>query len=156
MSPDQTQTPSLFEKIGPERLRAVIVEFYERVFADVMIGFHFAGKDKQRLIEKEYELAARMLGASHVPYTGMPMREAHAKHGILGGQFDRRRKILEDVLIAQGVDAEVREAWIEHTNAMRSQITADKGSDCNQAQNPVDLRAHATGDSTAPITLKKR
>ncbi len=146
--------PSLFEKIGPERLRAVIVEFYERVFADVMIGFHFAGKDKQRLIEKEYELAARMLGASHVAYTGMTMREAHAKHAILGGQFDRRRKILEDVLVAQGVDAEVREAWIDHTNAMRDQITPDKDSNCNSEA--VAVRTHVHGDSTAPLKLGKR
>jgi hemoglobin len=144
---------SLFDKIGPEKLRAVIVDFYDRVFADVMIGFHFAGKDKQRLIDKEYELAARMLGAP-IPYTGMTMREAHAKHGILGGQFDRRRKILEDVLEAHGIDAEVRATWIDHTNAMRSQITADKDSNCNTEQNPV--RAHAPGDSTAPLSLRKR
>ncbi len=144
---------SLFDRIGPERLRAVIVEFYDRVFADVMIGFHFAGKDKQRLIDKEYELAARMLGAS-IPYTGMTMREAHAKHAILGGQFDRRRKILEDVLLAHGVDPEVRATWIDHTNAMRAQITADRGSECDH--DAAALRTHVTGDSTAPLPLRKR
>jgi hemoglobin len=146
---------TLFDKIGPERLRAVIVEFYDRVFADVMIGFHFAGKDKQRLIDKEYELAARMLGASHIPYTGKPMREVHAGHAILGGQFDRRRKILEDVLIAQGVDAEVRETWIAHTNAMRAQITPDKDSNCNR-EPAKDPGVHVDGDSTAPLQLRKR
>ena len=149
-----SRVPSLFDRIGPERLRAVIVEFYERVFADVMIGFHFAGKDKQRLIDKEYELAARMLGASHIAYTGMTMREAHARHAILGGQFDRRRKLLEDVLIAHGVDAEVRAAWIDHTNAMRDQITADPDSNCNSEQ--AAARTHVAGDSTAPLKLRKR
>ena len=143
----------LFDKIGPERLRAVIVDFYDRVFADVMIGFHFAGKDKARLIEKEYELAARMLGA-RIPYTGMTMREAHAKHAILGAQFDRRRKILEDVLEAHGIDPDVRAAWIDHTNAMRAQITADKGSECNHEA--AALRTHVAGDSTAPLPLRKR
>ena len=147
---------SMFDKIGPEKLRAVIVDFYDRVFADVMIGFHFAGKDKQRLIDKEFELAARMLGASHIEYTGKTMREAHAKHAILGGQFDRRRKILEDVLEAHGIDPEVRAQWIDHTNAMRSQITADKDSNCNSEQAAANVRAHAPGDSTAPLTLRKR
>jgi hypothetical protein len=95
-----------------------------------------------------------MLGASHIPYTGMSMREAHAKHAILGGQFDRRRKILEDVLIAQGVDDEVREAWIGHTNAMRDQITPDKDSNCNSEA--AVARTHVVGDSTAPLKLGKR
>lgn len=144
---------SLFEKIGPERLRAVIVDFYDRVFADVMIGFLFAGKDKARLIEKEYELAARMLGHP-MPYTGRTMRDAHAKVPILGGHFDRRRKILEDVLEAHGVDPDVRAAWIDHTNAMRAQITADKGSECDH--DAAAARAHVAGDSTAPLPLRKR
>jgi hemoglobin len=153
-SPSENDSQRLFDKIGPERLRAVIVDFYDRVFADVMIGFHFAGKDKQRLIQKEYELAARMLGAAHIPYTGMTMHEAHAKHGILGGQFDRRRKILEDVLDAHDIDPEVRAQWIEHTNAMRSQITPDKSSECNQDAPPA--RPHVAGDATAPLPLRKR
>jgi hemoglobin len=145
---------TLFDKIGPERLRAVVVDFYDRVFADVMIGFHFAGKDKQRLIDTVFELAARMLGAAHIPYTGMTMRDAHARHGILGGLFDRRRKILEDVLEAHAIDPEVRATWIDHTNAMRSQITADAGSDCKHEANVP--QTHVAGDSTAPLPLRKR
>ena len=147
-------TSSLFDKIGAERLRAVIVDFYDRVFADVMIGFHFAGKDKQRLIDKEYELAARMLGAAHVEYTGMTMREAHAKHAILGGQFDRRLQLLKNVLAAHAIDADVVETWVDHTNAMRSQITADQGSECDHEA--AALRTHVAGDSTAPLPLRKR
>jgi hemoglobin len=146
---------SLFEKIGPERLRAVVVEFYDRVFADVMIGFMFTGKDKQRLIDKEFELAARMLGAAHIEYTGKTMREAHARHAILGGQFDRRLQILKNVLADHAVDPDVQAAWIDHTNAMRSQITADRGSECDHDAAEA-LRTHVAGDSTAPLPLRKR
>lgn len=120
----------LFDKIGAEALRAVLVDFYDRVFADVMIGFLFVGKDKQRLIDKEYELAARMLGAD-VEYTGRPIREAHAASPILGGHFERRRQILEDVLADHGVDPEVRAAWVKHTLALRSQVTKDRGTECD-------------------------
>jgi len=144
---------SLFDQIGPERLRAVVVDFYDRVFSDVMIGFHFTGKDKARLIEKEYELAARMLGAD-IPYTGRTMREVHGRIQILGGQFDRRLQILKDTLAAHAVDPEVQSTWIDHTNAMRSQITADRGSECDH--DAAALRTHVPGDSTAPLTLKKR
>lgn len=144
---------ALFDKIGPERLRAVVADFYDHIFSDVMIGFMFAGKDKARLIEKEYELAARMLGAP-IAYTGKTMREAHARHAILGGQFDRRLQILKNVLAAHAIDPEVQATWIDHTNAMRSQITADRGSECDH--DAAAARTHVAGDSTAPLPLRKR
>ena len=73
-----------FDKIGEAKLRAVLADFYDRVFADVMIGFMFQGKDKQHLIDREYEMTAKMLGAQ-VAYAGRPMRTAHAAHTIFGG-----------------------------------------------------------------------
>ena len=132
MASDRTaSTPpiKLFDVIGIDGLRAVITEFYRRVFDDVMIGFLFAGKDQRRLIDKEVEFTARLLGAD-MPYTGKPLRAAHAPHRIFGGQFERRLQILRDAMEAHAVDAEVQRVWIEHTNALRAQITADPGSDC--------------------------
>jgi hemoglobin len=121
----------LYDKIGGEALRAVIADFYDRVFADPMIGFLFAGKNKHRLIQKEWEMTARMLGASEVPYTGRSMPEAHARSPILGGHFERRLHILEETLAAHAVDPEVRRVWLDHTRALRPQVTADRGSECD-------------------------
>lgn len=121
---------SVYDKIGPDALRAVITDFYRRLFDDVMIGFMFIGKDRRRLIEKEIELTARFLGAD-VRYTGRPIREAHARVPIMGGHFDRRSKILEETLAAHGVDPEVREVWMRHTHALREQVTADPTGACN-------------------------
>jgi hemoglobin len=117
---------TLFEKIGADTLRAVITDFYERVFADVMIGYMFTGKDKQRLIDKEWELTARFLGGA-APYTGKSMRDAHAALQIFGGQFDRRLQILKNVLRDHRVDAEVAQAWIDHQLALRDHVV---GGDC--------------------------
>ncbi len=122
---------TLFEQIGGDALRRVIEDFYDRVFRDVMIGFLFVGKDRARLVDKEWELAARMLGSTEIRYTGRPIREAHAKVPILGGHFDRRTKILEETLDDHGVPPEVRDAWLGHTRALRSQVTADVGSECD-------------------------
>jgi hemoglobin len=121
---------SPYDKIGPDKLRAVITDFYARLFDDVMIGFLFRGKERQRLIDKEIELTARFLG-SDVRYTGRPMRAAHARVPIMGGHFDRRRKILEETLADHDVDPEVRETWLRHTNALREQVTADPTGACN-------------------------
>ena len=120
----------LFDKIGGEALRAVITDFYDRIFPDVMIGFLFHGKDKQRLIDKEWEFTANMLGAD-VKYTGKPIRAAHAASPILGGHFERRLQLLKNVLADHDIDSEVREAWIGHTVALRAQVTGDKGSECD-------------------------
>ena len=117
---------SLFDRIGGERLRAVITDFYDRVFADVMIGYMFTGRDKQRLIDMEWELTARFLG-SEQRYTGKPMRDAHAKLSIFGGQFDRRLQILKNTLRDHAVDDEVAQAWIDHQIALRDQVV---GGDC--------------------------
>src|SRR5262245_50178756 len=102
---------SLFDRIGDAELRRVLTDFYDRVFADVMIGFFFSGRDKARLIDKEWELTARLLGAD-VEYTGKPLREAHGAFPIMGGHFDRRLRILEATLADHHVDPEVRDAWL--------------------------------------------
>ena len=124
---------TLFDQLGGDRLRAVIVDFYQRVFDDVMIGFLFVGKDRARLIDREWEMAARMLGAD-VRYQGRPLREAHARVPILGGHFDRRLQLLKDALAAHDVPVAVQDALVAHTVALRSQVTADPTSNCNHEQ----------------------
>ena len=121
---------TLFDRIGGDALRRVLEDFYARVFADPMIGYMFAASNRHRLIQKEWELVARILGGE-TRYSGLPMREVHAGHAILGGHFARRQKLLEEVLEAHGVDPEVRAAWLEHNLALRPQVTGDRPTECN-------------------------
>lgn len=149
---------SLFDKIGGDKLRAVIADFYDRVFRDVMIGFMFQGKDKQHLIEREWEFAANFLGAPDVKYTGRPLRTAHANHTIFGGHFERRLQILREAMRDHAVDPDVQRSWIEHTNALRAQITRDKGSECKDTveDRPERALARADGNPDKPIKLGRR
>lgn len=137
---------ALFEAVGAERLRAMVVDFYDRVFADVMIGFLFAGKDRAQLVQREWELAARMLGGD-VAYTGRPIREAHRRVPILGGHFDRRLELWRQAMVDHALPAEAQEVLLRHNRALRSQVTADPTSDCNHNQT-----ANAT-EIAAPIGL---
>jgi hemoglobin len=121
--------PELFAQIGEAKLREVITDFYARVFGDVMIGFMFEGKNRQHLIDREYEFTANLLGGD-VKYTGRPMRTAHAQSPIFGGHFERRLQILRETLRDHGVAPAVQQVWIDHTLALRDQITRDKGSEC--------------------------
>ena len=104
----------------------------ERVFADVMIGFFFRDADRAHLVEKELELALGLLGSDR-PYTGRPLPEAHARHRIMGGQFDRRLQILRETMADHGLPDEVRAAWVRHTLALRPQVTRDAAGECRPA-----------------------
>lgn len=143
----------LFDKIGEAKLRAVLADFYGRVFGDVMIGFLFQGKDRQRLIDKEYEFTAQFLGAD-VKYTGRPMRTAHAQSPIFGGHFERRLQILRETLRDHAVDPDVVAAWVDHSLALRPQITSDKGSEC-ETTSKLPL-AGPDKDPDAPVKLGRK
>ncbi|MBA3540847.1 MAG: group 1 truncated hemoglobin [Deltaproteobacteria bacterium] len=144
-------------KITSDSLRTVVAEFYRRVFDDVMIGFMFSGKDRARLIQKEWELAAAMLGSPDVKYTGRPMRAAHAQHTIFGGQFERRLQILKDTMRDLAVDPDVQRVWIDHTLSLRAQITGDVGSECKDTGEADKLRlAREPAPPDKPIKLGRR
>ena len=122
---------SLFDELGGEPvLRKIIARFVDRVFDDVMIGFFFRKVSREHLAAREYEFAARHLGAD-VVYTGRPIAEAHAAHPIMGGQFMRRLKILDDTLLESGVPERVREHWLRHTESLRQMVTRDSGGRCD-------------------------
>ncbi len=122
---------SYFDEIGGEpALRAVIDEFVDRVFADIMIGFLFARANRERIKRFEYEHAAEFLGAE-VRYAGRHLAEAHKRHPIMGGHFGRRRQILKQTLERHGVPAHIREAWLAHQDALREQVTRDLVTQCN-------------------------
>jgi hemoglobin len=107
----------------------MVREFVDRVFDDVMIGFHFRDADRDRVHRHETELACVFLGGPE-EYTGRPIREAHSAHPITGGQFMRRWRILEDVLTEHEVPADIIERWREHTEARRHLVTGNAGSSC--------------------------
>lgn len=130
------ERPSNFERLGGEaRLRAIIDDFVERAFGDMMIGFFFRSASKARVKEKEYEHAAQWLGAD-VQYTGRPLRDAHGKHPIMGGQFNRRRRLLEQTLRDHGVDEVLISQWLAHQDSLRGEITQDALGQCNGDPGP--------------------
>ena len=122
-----------FEALGGEpALRAVIDRFVDRIFDDLMIGYLFRAADRARVKAKEYEFAARHLGAD-IAYTGRPLPEAHRAHRITGGQFMRRLQILKETLAELKVPSAVAERWVEHTLALQSDITDNALDQCDPA-----------------------
>jgi truncated hemoglobin YjbI len=127
---------TLFEQLGGEPvLRSIVGRFVDRIFADPMIGFFFRKASRDRVKEKEYELAAQHLGAA-VEYTGRPIQQVHAVHPIMGGQFARRLEILRQTLVEAGAPEAVIRHWIAHTENLRSMVTRDASGECIGASGP--------------------
>ena len=121
---------SNYQRIGgEEKLRAIIDLFVERVMDDSMIGFFFGKISRTRLKEFEFQHAAKWLGAD-IEYQGRELRDAHKSHPIMGGHFDRRKMILAKVLREKAVPEDIIEAWLAHTESLRSQITSQGAGEC--------------------------
>jgi truncated hemoglobin YjbI len=119
-----------YQLLGGEAvLRPLVEDFVRRMVGDAMIGYLFHGVDHPNLVERELELTARFLGADRA-YQGRPIKEAHARHRILGGQFDRRTQLLRETLRDYDVPPDVQQVWISHVERLRSQITAEKSGEC--------------------------
>jgi hemoglobin len=122
---------SAFERLGGEpALRAIIDDFVARVFDDAMIGFFFRGIEERRIRELEYQHAAEHLGGP-VRYRGRSLREAHSKHPIRGGHFDRRKQVLREALDDHGVPTDIRDAWLDHVESLRPEVTGDSAGRCD-------------------------
>ena len=121
-----SQQPSDFERLGGEPgLRRIIERFTEQVYKDAMIGFFFHGKDQDRITEMEYRHAAEYLGGP-VVYDGKPIAKAHQPLGIMGGQFMRRRKILENTLVELSVSPDIRDRWLAHVDSFANAVLGSR------------------------------
>ncbi|MEE2644961.1 MAG: group 1 truncated hemoglobin [Myxococcota bacterium] len=106
---------------GMAGLRELLTEFYRRVFRDPMIGYLFHGQDQSRLVEREVEWSARLLGAP-VHYQGRSMAEVHRQHPIRRGHFHRRNQILRVLLEERELPVELRERWLAHNEKLAAAI----------------------------------
>lgn len=130
---------SLFEELGGEpALRDIVDRFVDRMVEDVMIGFFFRNVDRATLKQREFEFAARHLGAP-VEYTGRPIDVAHRVHRIFDAQFNRRLVLLEQTLREQNAPERVREHWLAHTRALMPSVVAGP---CQGEAEGADDEAH--------------
>jgi hemoglobin len=139
-----------FDQLGGEPvLRSIVDRFVDRMFADTMIGFFFRKASRERVKDKEYELAAQLLGAP-VEYSGRPIQQVHAVHPIMGGQFARRLEILRSTLVEAGAPESVIRHWVAHTESLRSLVTRDGSGECIGSPAPARSRLPLTGQAGAP------
>jgi hemoglobin len=105
--------PTPYQRLGGDAgMLLILQEFYDRLYADLMVGFFFHPHDKQRLIQSQLHFMARALGGPD-RYQGPPIRAVHAALPIQAGHFHRRHQILRDTLRDLKVDEAAAAAWLE-------------------------------------------
>ena len=114
---------ALYSRMGGEpALEKILKDFYRRMSQDILIGYFFDGKDLDAIALKQKEFLLRAMGATEV-YTGKAPADAHSNlPKILRGHFDRRLRILEDTLRANGLNAEDIRIWVTFESAFREAI----------------------------------
>jgi truncated hemoglobin YjbI len=108
-------------RLSEEKLAQIIDTLITKMAKDMMIGFHFVKVDLSRLRELELQHARDALFGT-TSYEGRPIQQAHKAHRVFGGSFDRRIKLLSDILIAHEVDEDIRAYWIAHQQRFRAQV----------------------------------
>ena len=106
---------------GEAGVRPVIAALYDKLAADAMVGFLFAGKDIAAIVEHQLWFTARFLGGPD-RYGGRTMPEAHAELPLLPGHFDRRHKLLEETLAASSLPRHVIEEWLRIDEGLRPAV----------------------------------
>jgi truncated hemoglobin YjbI len=117
----------IFEAVGStERLLTILEDFYEKMARDTMIGFFFrephAKKTVKQIALQQHGFLLRAMGETKT-YAGKTPAQAHTElPPILPGHFDRRLKILREVLVEHGLPEEQIETWIQFESTFRDVV----------------------------------
>ena len=120
---------------GEDGVRKILRRLYEKMFADVMVGFLFAGKEIDVLVEHQTWFTARFLGGPQDKYTGRPLPEAHASLPLLPGHFDRRHHLLRETLAELSVPQHVVERWLEIDQQLKTAVLKSGAEARDRARN---------------------
>ena len=122
LSPD----PELWQALGgAEGLRAVLQDFYAKVFADPRLAPFFEGVRKEFVIDKQFSFLRSILTGSR-DYFGNHPRRAHSWMLISDELFDHRENLLEESLLSHGVDRETARRARELDEVFRQAIVKDR------------------------------
>lgn len=101
-------------------LREILIDFYDRVYADPLMMSFFAGFTRQRLVEKQYSFLHQVMTGNKVYFGNRPLR-AHHWMVISDALLDHREQIMRDCMRAHGVD----EKWIKRSMELEEYYRPD-------------------------------
>lgn len=109
---------------GSESLKKILLQFYQNLSQDILVGFFFTGRDLIQISNKQAEFMLNAAGLL-TAYSGKGPSTAHvALPPILSGHFDRRLVILRETLVAHHVPEPLVDQWIQFEESFRKIVVA--------------------------------
>ncbi len=124
---------NLYERIGKNKISAVITDFYKRAFEDTFIGYFFFNKNREALTKSQIDFAIGMLGGPR-KYSGQPLEKAHSEFTIRKAHFDRRQVIMREVMSEHKINKVDLEEWLLLEENLRRLIVTVVDA-CNHKKN---------------------
>lgn len=123
---DLDPDPEMWEALEQgNKLRAILEDFYTRVYADPHLSHFFEGVTKQRAIDKQYEFLRDKLAGTR-SYFGDRPRNAHHWMVISHELFDYREELLADCMRRAGLEERFVARWRALDERFRKQIVKDR------------------------------
>lgn len=104
-----------------ELLRAILDDFYARVYDDPRLSSFFHGVTRQRAIEKQYLFLRQQFTGEKV-YFGDRPRNVHHWMVVSDELFDYRERLMEDCLRRHGLAEHLIERWLAFEESFRADI----------------------------------
>lgn len=108
-----------------ELMRAILTDFYTRVFVDPVLSPYFMGVTKQRLIEKVYSFL-RQIFTGEKMYFGDRPRNSHHWMVIPDEVFDYREKLMDECMRRHGLEEPFIARWHALEESYRGDIVKSK------------------------------
>lgn len=121
------ESPSLYDRIGEDLIRKAIGEFYERAFADTMIGYLFAGTQQEQLTAQQSAFVIALLGGPR-RYNGKALTRAHQHLGLRPAHFGRRQVLMRETLTDLALEPELAGAWLKLEDGLKGLVLGTASS----------------------------
>ncbi|MBK8996856.1 MAG: CDGSH iron-sulfur domain-containing protein [Myxococcales bacterium] len=122
-----------------KKLRAILQDFYGRVYADGRLAPFFHGVTKQRAVEKQYSFLCEKF-TGEACYFGDRPRNAHHWMVISNELFDYREELMEECLRRAGMPEPLVARWRRLEEVFRKQIV--KSAPVGRKIRGVELPLH--------------
>lgn len=101
---------TLYDEIGPETLKLLVVEFYDRVFTSEKIGPLFKN-DRNEIMDKQYMFLTQFLGGPQLysNHYGHPrMRMRHMPHKITNEAKEEWLRCMKEAVASLNIDETIK------------------------------------------------
>ena len=140
-SPDPDPDLSIWQELADgAKVREVLIDFYDRVYADERLSPFFDGVSKSRLVEKQFSFMKYLFTRQHVHFGQRP-RNLHHWMVISDDLMDHRRHILDATFRDHGLTDEQRHVWHMYEEKFRNDIVKDKPWPIKIGDEFVDLES---------------